>query len=409
MTALKALLNWRSLRWQIAGLAAAAASVVALVLGVLVHQSATARAETSGRSRAVTALQALTDTYLATGQLPGYAEDAPPDLRELALATPDEAVTWYDTTRPAVPWMWAARDARGDVLAVRVDMGTDVRNVAAQDRFVVKTALVTVAVVIVAAALLSELVNRRLRRVAGTARTIAGGDLDARINARGGDEVADIGAAVDTMAAALQNRLVSEQRFTADVAHELRTPLTGLVTAAELLPDGEATDLVRDRVRVLRGLVEDLLEISRLDAGAERAELTAVPLGELVEQTVARSGLTARVEVATTRVVWTDPRRAERIVANLVTNAVRHGAAPVEVTVAGTAVSVRDHGPGFPAALLAEGPQRFRTGTAARGRGHGLGLTIALGQARVIGATLDFGAAPGGGALATVRFPVMPD
>ncbi|WP_431922329.1 ATP-binding protein [Amycolatopsis tucumanensis] len=409
MSALKALLNWRSLRWQTAGLAAAAASVVALVLGVLVHQSATARAETSGRSRAVTALQALTDTYLATGQLPSYAEDAPPALRELALATPDEAVTWYDTTRPAVPWMWAARDAGGDVLAVRVDMGTDVRNVAAQDRFVVKTALVTVAVVIVAAALLSELVNRRLRRVAGTARSIAGGDLDARINARGGDEVADIGAAVDTMAAALQNRLVSEQRFTADVAHELRTPLTGLVTAAELLPDGEATDLVRDRVRVLRGLVEDLLEISRLDAGAERAELTAVPLGELVEQTVARSGLTARVRVAAARVVWTDPRRAERIVANLVTNAVRHGAAPVEVTIAGTAVSVRDHGPGFPAALLAEGPQRFRTGTAARGRGHGLGLTIALGQARVIGAALDFGTAPGGGALATVRFPVMPD
>ncbi|MEU0512249.1 HAMP domain-containing sensor histidine kinase [Amycolatopsis sp. NPDC006125] len=409
MSALKALLNWRSLRWQTAGLAAAAASVVALVLGVLVHQSATARAETSGRSRAVTALQALTDTYLATGQLPSYAEDAPPALRELALATPDEAVTWYDTTRPAVPWMWAARDAGGDVLAVRVDMGTDVRNVAAQDRFVVKTALVTVAVVIVAAALLSELVNRRLRRVAGTARSIAGGDLDARINARGGDEVADIGAAVDTMAAALQNRLVSEQRFTADVAHELRTPLTGLVTAAELLPDGEATDLVRDRVRVLRGLVEDLLEISRLDAGAERAELTAVPLGELVEQTVARSGLTARVRVAAAQVVWTDPRRAERIIANLVTNAVRHGAAPVEVTIAGTVVSVRDHGPGFPAALLAEGPQRFRTGTAARGRGHGLGLTIALGQARVIGAALDFGIAPGGGALATVRFPVMPD
>lgn len=409
MRAWRILLNWRSLRWRTAGLAAAAAIVVALVLGALVHESALARAGSSGRTRAVAGLQAVTDTYLATGRVSESAEDTVPgELWRQLDAAGGDIVTWYDRSKPEAIWMWAAREVAGNVFAVKVDMGTDLRNVAAQDRFVAKTALVTTAGVIVVTALLSELVNRRLRRVADTARSIAGGDLDARIHERGGDEVADIGAAVDTMAATLQHRLVSEQRFTADVAHELRTPLTGLVTAAELLPESEATDLVRDRVRVLRLLVEDLLEISRLDAGAEQAQLTEVPLGEWWTRGRAH-GLEVRVEVAAAQVVRTDPRRADRIIANLVTNAVRHGAAPVEVTVAGTVVNVRDHGPGFPAALLAEGPQRFRTGTAERGRGHGLGLTIAQGQARVIGAALALGAAPGGGALATVRFPVIPD
>jgi C4-dicarboxylate-specific signal transduction histidine kinase len=68
-------------------------------------------------------------------------------------------------------------------------------------------------------------------------------------------------------------------------------------------------------------------------------------------------------------------------------------------------VTVRDHGPGFPRELLAEGPQRFRTGASERGRGHGLGLTIALGQAQVIGASLAFADAPGGGAVVTLRLP----
>ncbi|MCW2880967.1 MAG: integral rane sensor signal transduction histidine kinase [Sphaerisporangium sp.] len=65
-------------------------------------------------------------------------------------------------------------------------------------------------------------------------------------------------------------------------------------------------------------------------------------------------------------------------------------------------------GPGFPDEVLAAGPQRFRTGAAERGRGHGLGLTIALGQARVIGAVLALGNAPGGGAVATLHLPAGP-
>ncbi|WP_308401426.1 ATP-binding protein [Streptomyces sp. AP-93] len=119
-----------------------------------------------------------------------------------------------------------------------------------------------------------------------------------------------------------------------------------------------------------------------------------------------RTGLPTEVEVAEQAgSAETDPRRLERIVANLVVNAHRHGDTPVRVTVEGRTVVVRDHGPGFPADLLLAGPRRFHTGRAERGAGHGLGLTIALGQARVLGAELRFANAPDGGAVATLRLP----
>jgi signal transduction histidine kinase len=104
-------------------------------------------------------------------------------------------------------------------------------------------------------------------------------------------------------------------------------------------------------------------------------------------------------------VAETDPRRLDRIVANLVINAHRHGLPPVEVTVSATTVVVRDHGAGFPGSLLADGPQRFRTSAAERGHGQGLGLTVASGQARVIGASLAFSNAADGGAAAALRLP----
>lgn len=145
--------------------------------------------------------------------------------------------------------------------------------------------------------------------------------------------------------------------------------------------------------------------MSKLDAGAEQSEPVTVPLGELVEDSVRRTGLTVRVSAAGAGTVRTDPRRLDRILANLVGNAHRHGRPPVTVAVDGATVVVRDHGPGFPSELLAHGPQRFRTGAVERGQGHGLGLTIALGQAQVIRARLEFANAPDGGAMATLRLP----
>ncbi|MFD0431625.1 sensor histidine kinase [Streptomyces zhihengii] len=428
MAAVRALLDPRSLRWKSALLLTIACSTVALAVGLLVHDSTLDRSMNDGAARAMTELSRSVDRYERTGvRADGDITQAGamPDelLRELAdgRGTAGGAVaTWYEDNLH--PSMWAAQLHDDRPYAVRVDMTPDLHFRQALDRHMWKYSLVALAVVVPLSVLAAELPHRRLQRIARTARRITAGDLTARTSADGGgrggdgngggsrggggDEIRDISAAVDAMADSLHERLRTEQRFTADVAHELRTPLMGLVTASGLLAEGEATDLVRNRVRALWALVEDLLEISRLDAGAESAELRPVPLAEVVADSLARTGLETTFTAAAGSSAETDPRRLDRIVANLVVNAHRHGGTPVEVSVTAGTVTVRDHGPGFPAELLARGPQRFRTGAAERGRGHGLGLTIALGQARVIGARLDFADAPGGGAVATLRLPV---
>ncbi|MYY80143.1 MULTISPECIES: HAMP domain-containing sensor histidine kinase [unclassified Streptomyces] len=412
-------LNPRALRWKIAALTAAACCAVATVIGLLVHRSTQDHGQRAGRDRAVTQLHAAEQEYARTGERPAAADlmtrdEVPgPLARDLAgLSRSGEYALWYDEKSPNWYWMWAAvpvddRVPVGDkVLVVRTDMSAEVRGLQLLDRSIVKAVLAALAVTVPLAALATEPINRRLRHGARTARRIADGDLDARIGHRGRarDEITEMSTAMDVMAAALQQRLESERRFTADVAHELRTPLMGLVTAAGLLPDhDEAADLVRTEVDTLRGLTEDLLEISRLDAGVEHARLDEVPLGELVTDVVRRLGGVDEVSARDAHVVRTDPRRVERVLTNLITNAQRHGAAPVQVTVTGTRIAVRDHGPGFPAQLLDHGPQRFRTQAAERGRGHGLGLTIALGQAAVLGARLTFANAADGGAIATLE------
>ncbi|MFD0383824.1 sensor histidine kinase [Streptomyces stramineus] len=105
----------------------------------------------------------------------------------------------------------------------------------------------------------------------------------------------------------------------------------------------------------------------------------------------------------------TDARRVERILVNILANAAKHGKPPIEVTVDGTRIVVRDHGGGYPPELMDQGPRRFRTAAPERGTGHGLGLTIAVGQAVVLGARLEFGTAEGGGAEAVLDLPEAED
>ncbi|MFC9223634.1 sensor histidine kinase [Streptomyces hygroscopicus] len=415
-----------TLRWRIVALVAAATCAAVAAVGVLVHTASRDRELSQARDAARTTLDRAAHGYARTGGVQGSGAvlDAPglPDGLRRLVRKGHQGTEF--TTGPGGPAMWAARPADGQVLSVRVDLSTAMRDIGALDTNIVLAGLMTTAVVLPLGMLTAERMSRRLRLAAATARRIAAGDLDARISAatRPHDEIAEISGAVDSMAAALQERLLDEQRFTADVAHELRTPLMGLVTAAELLPPGEAAGYVSDRVRVLSTLVEDLLEISRLDAGAEQADLSPCPLAPVLDEAIAGTGLAARLRTGTAGEtgqrdgaegpkVWTDPRRLTRIVANLVVNAHRHGREPVEVTMAadGRTVTVRDHGPGYPADLLEKGPQRFRTGVRERGRGHGLGLTIAAGQAQVLGATLEFGNAPDGGAIATLRLPEGPE
>ncbi|NEB74234.1 HAMP domain-containing histidine kinase [Streptomyces sp. SID14478] len=409
------------LRWKIAALAASTACLVVAAVGVLVHfwtaQDIRQRAEADARNT----LYAAMDVYRRTGTLTDGAELDPSELPDRLRQLPDgDRHSAYDGRVDANvgPSVWAAQRVGGPgspVLAYQVNMSTRLHDLDQLDVTMAVASLIALAAATPLTVYGAGLLGRRLDRVSETAGRISAGDLDARTGpTKGRDEVAEIAATVDLMADSLGQRLRTERQFTADVAHELRTPVGGLLAAADLLPAGETEDLLRARVRDLRGLVEDLLEISRLDAGAEQPVSARVPLGAVVSEAVVRTGFDTEVTVAEAPggaadgTVETDPRRLERIVANLVVNAHRHGSGPVQVTVEGRTVVVRDHGPGFPRELMLHGPRRFHTGAKERGSGHGLGLTIAFGQARLLGAELSLDNAPGGGAVATLRLPGPP-
>ena len=227
---------------------------------------------------------------------------------------------------------------------------------------------------------------------------MASGDLDARVNAPGHDEVAALGAAIDRMADALQERIEREQRFVADVAHDLRTPLTGLKAAASLLEPDQVGLAVRDRVDRLQTLVEDLLEIARLESGSATADLRWVDLGKFVEQVVARPGVT--VEAETTPKVWLIPGGWSGCSRPGSQRAVPRGP-PVQATVVPGSIAARDHGPGFSEDMPVRATERFARTTSVRGSGFGLGLAIASAQSQLLGGRLELANANGGGALAT--------
>ncbi|SNX64030.1 signal transduction histidine kinase [Streptomyces sp. TLI_55] len=391
---------------------------LAALLGILVHVSVTNQTVGQARDLALSRLADATEAYEAGDSLlPGAGVDPPglpTSLRALAVAGHRGTMVADNEGRPT---MWAAGPADHErALAVVVDYSQQAHTINALDRAILWSSALAIGATLLVGAFAVTRVTRRLHATARVARRISGGDLDARVDdprtkdpTRPQDEVAAVAAALDSMAASLQGKLLSEQRFTADVAHELRTPLTGLHAAAELLPPGRPTELVRDRVAALRTLTEDLLEISRLDTGRELLDLDAVSLGALAERVVRASGTDTEVRVVHSVVVETDRRRLERVLGNLVANAHRHGRAPVSLTVDGPTVTVRDHGDGYPEYLVEHGPQRFRTEGGSKG--HGLGLTIAVGQAEVLGAELSFRNASDGGAVAvlTLRGSPAPD
>ncbi|MFD9944430.1 ATP-binding protein [Nonomuraea sp. NPDC059023] len=418
-----------SLRLKIALSLALTAVAVATAIGLLVHlrtadtQLDTARRTLDAQFQSLLARQAEgQDAGLTVGPVPG------PLSRE--ITTRPVRATYLDGGT-----LWAATTLGGKTVSLTRPYHPERAQLAALDRTLLTSGALATVVACLAGIAVATGLSRRIRHVSRTAATIASGDLTARVfppppvarpssvagGARRGDEVVAVGRALDRMADALQARLEAERRVTADIAHELRTPVTGLMTAAELLPPGRPTELVRDRAAVLGRLVEDILEVARLDAHTERPALERRLLSALTRRAITAAhsldddlppgggaGDGVRLVVVRDVEVETDPRRVERVLANLVANAVRHGRPPVTVTVDGTTVRVADHGQGFPADMLAvlreHGPQRFASGASARGTGVGLGLTIAAGQARMLGADLEFGNTDTG-AEVTLRLP----
>jgi signal transduction histidine kinase len=265
---------------------------------------------------------------------------------------------------------------------------------------------------------------RPVARASTAAQSLAEGLLETRLPVEGRDEFGAWAQSFNEMAAALEAKIgelqaaqARERRFTADVAHELRTPLTALVGEASLLaghleqmpPESRrpAELLIADVAR-LRRLVDDLMEISRFDAGAESVQAEPVDVAALVRAAVRARGWQDRVQIEGDGLsVTSDPRRLERIVANLVDNALEHGGSSVSVRVGEGEIEVADDGPGIPPEHLPHVFERFYKADASRsGSGTGLGLAIARENAILLGGRLEVASEPGAGSRFTLVLPV---
>ncbi len=220
---------------------------------------------------------------------------------------------------------------------------------------------------------------------------------------------------------ALSEAQARERRFTSDVAHELRTPLTALVGEASLLreqlermpPEARRpAQLLVEDVDRLRRLVEELLEISRLDAGREDVRTEPVDLGSLAAGLVRSRGWDTSVSFDVEPIaVETDPRRVERILSNLIENALAHGGRDVAVQIGrngtGAFVEVSDRGRGIAPEHFAHVFERFYKADPSRaGGGSGLGLAIALENARLLGGGIEAWSELGAGSRFTLTLPV---
>jgi signal transduction histidine kinase len=405
----------RMLGVKIAAAIGLTAALVSIAVGLLVHQRIASDLLGSARRELDTQLVRAADDYASGRRLQARLDPTDLPAPVAAAIRHGQRVTYLQNTAHG-PVLWAATMVSDrTVLALTTPYTRQSRDLAALEDSLLAAGATATALALAAGLGIGVRMGRRATAAALTAERIADGDLDARIHPTGQDEIARLATSVNTMAGALGARLEAERRVTADIAHELRTPVAGLLTAADLLPPSRPTQLVQERADALSRLVEDVLEVARLDAQCTTTTLEPCLLSSLAQRAVAGAGAqpaAVEIKVLDEEVVETDPRRVERIIANLVLNALRHGALPVTVEVTARRLTVRDRGPGFPDDLLlvlrTSGPQRFRTGAPERGHGVGLGLTIAVGQARVLGARLHFGNHPEGGAQAVLDLPQPP-
>jgi two-component system sensor histidine kinase MtrB len=375
------------------------------------------------------------------------AEAVSPGLRELVRENGDERQWWQSI---------GLQDAEGDVLAgilvgqqLRVPgvgayelyMAYDLAEEAETLEFVQRTLWGSgVAMVLIVVAIL-WLVMRALSipivEASATSARLAAGDLKVRIPVHGEDELATLGRSFNAMADSIESQIqeladlsLVQQRFVSDVSHELRTPLTTIRLAASIIHDrreefdqatARAAELLHAQVARFEGLLTDLLEISRYDAGSVQLELEATSLAHLAEDVIESMRQVAEQHGTELRFVAPggyspvdmDPRRVRRILRNLLGNAIEHGEGrPIVVTVDSNphavAVGVRDYGMGMSAADAERVFDRFWRADPSRKRtlgGTGLGLSIALGDAKLHGGTLEVWSQLGAGTNFVLTLP----
>lgn len=287
------------------------------------------------------------------------------------------------------------------------------------------------------AAWVARSVVRPVSQAAEVSERIADGQLDQRLAVHGEDEIARLGLSFNRMASHLQEQITQlanlskmQQRFVSDVSHELRTPLTTVRMAAEVLHESRedfdpvnhrSAELLHHQVERFQALLADLLEMSRFDAGAAELALADTDLRRLSEEILLTAQpLADRSNTPLSIVVQgedflaeVDPRRIDRILRNLVNNAIEHSEArPVDLVIASSptaiGIAVRDHGIGMSPAEVAHVFDRFWRADPARARstgGSGLGLSIATEDTRLHQGALDAWGQKGQGSCFRVVLP----
>lgn len=287
--------------------------------------------------------------------------------------------------------------------------------------------------------IVTRFVVRPITQTAITAEKLAAGDLDQRVSVNGEHQAARLGYSFNLMADSLQEKIVQlerlstlQQRFVSDVSHELRTPLATVRLGTELLYDSRedmdrplsrTVELLHDQVDRFQSMLADLLEISRFDAGSAMLTIDTEDfmrvLSNILQEALPHLERTnTKLNVHTSHesiMVDMDRVRIERVLRNLLYNAIEHGESrPIDVYVGANAtnlgVAVRDHGIGLSEDEAVQVFNRFWRADTSRKRtlgGTGLGLSIAAEDVRLHGGTIEAWGEKGRGACFTINLPLV--
>ncbi len=373
-------------------------------------------------------LQAFDVARLVTAS--GDALDCLPHEGDLRVAGAVRAGVSADG-RPRLTTV-ATDDGRYRVIVVRLgpdtvfELGRSLReNDAVLDSLRTRLALLALVGVVTAAALgwlLATRIVKPIERLRDSAERIARtGDLDVDLPGPGADEVGSLAASFATMVGALAESRDRQRRLVTDASHELRTPLTSLQTNAELLGRGEQlTEAQRSQVSrgiqlevgELTDLVSELVALARDPAGDDEPAVSialATVAHDVVGAAPHRTPRPVTLAVDHGATVLGRPRALARAMSNLVDNAIKHGAGPIEVAIDGGRVTVRDHGPGIPEADLPHVFDRFYRADVARTEaGSGLGLAIVAQIVEHHGGEVFARNHPDGGAVVGFSLPTTP-
>lgn len=363
--------------------------------------------------------------------------DVPASVRAAVAAEPDEITDSTARTTDGSVMILGAHDADADVelylffprdelveglRALRVTLGVGW--------------IAVVAGAGVAGSLMARRTLRPVRGAADAARKVAEGLLETRLPVRSNDEFGEWAMSFNRMVAGLEDKIGAlaaardrERRLSADVAHELRTPVAAVLNAASHLADrrdelpadlGDAATIVGTAARRLDRLTAELLELHGLEARTNELLVEPVDVGAAVAATVRAHGWGEVVEVVGAQgiVIDTDRRRLERILVNLIVNALDHGGGAARVRVAGhgsgAGITVADDGPGIGPADLPHIFDRHFKGDSHRSAqsrssgGSGLGLSIAHESAQLLGGGIEVTSELGQGACFVVSLPPAP-